>query len=69
MKTMTCNELGGPCDKKLTAQSWPEMVQKMTAHVLESHPQTAKDMQKMHEQDPQQWGREMKPKWDARAED
>ena len=68
MKTMTCRELGGPCDEKLTAGSWDEMVKAMTAHVLKEHPQTAQDMQRMHEADPKKWGREMKPKWDSRPE-
>ena len=68
MRTMTCRELGGPCDQQLSAQSWDEMVKSMTAHVLREHPHTAEEMKRMHEQDPKKWGREMKPKWDARAE-
>jgi len=65
MKTMTCKELGGTCDERLSADSWDEMVQVMTKHVLEQHPDVAKRMEKMHNQDPKQWGRQMKPKWDA----
>jgi predicted small metal-binding protein len=65
MKTMTCKELGGPCDQKLSAESWDEMVQQMVKHVSSNHPETAEAMKKMHEQDPKKWGRETKPKWDA----
>ena len=65
MKTMTCRQLGGTCDAPLTADSWDAMVKKMTAHVLEKHPDVAQKMAKMHEQDPKKWGAEMKPKWDA----
>lgn len=65
MKTMTCEELGGKCDQKLTAATWDEMVKKMTSHVIEKHPDVAKDMEKMHKQDPDKWGNEMKPKWEA----
>ena len=68
MKTMTCKELGGKCDQKLTANSWNEMVKAMTKHVMEKHPDVAKEMEKMHNQDPQKWGKEMKPKWDATPE-
>jgi predicted small metal-binding protein len=68
MKVMTCRELGGPCDQQLSASSWDEMVQAMTKHVMEKHPDTAKDMEKMHNEDPKKWGREMKPKWDAKPE-
>jgi len=65
MKTMTCRQLGGPCDKTLFATSWDEMVKTMTKHVIENHPDTAKQMEKMHAEDPKRWGREMKPKWEA----
>lgn len=65
MKTMTCRELGGTCDKKLSADSWDEMVQSMTKHVMSEHPDVAEKMKKMHESDPDKWGKEMKPKWEA----
>ena len=65
MKTLTCRELGGACDQKLTAETWDEMVKTMTAHVMEKHPAVAQAMKEMHETDPRQWGREMKPKWEA----
>jgi hypothetical protein len=68
MKTMTCRELGGTCDEKLSAVTWDEMVKKMTAHVMDKHPDVAKSMQKMHADDPAKWGKEMKPKWDAAPE-
>lgn len=68
MKTMTCRELGGPCNEKLSASSWDEMVKTMTKHVMASHPDTAKEMERMHKQDPNKWGREMKPKWEAKAD-
>jgi hypothetical protein len=44
------------------------MVKAMTAHVMKEHPNTAEAMQKMHAADPQKWGREMRPKWDAKPE-
>ena len=68
MKTMTCKELGGKCDQKLSAGSWDEMVQVMTKHVMTTHPDVAKEMEKMHNADPKKWGRETKPKWDAAPE-
>lgn len=40
------------------------MVQTMTKHVMENHPETAQAMEKMHNEDPKKWGREMKPEWD-----
>jgi predicted small metal-binding protein len=65
MKTMACRDLGGTCDQRLTAGSWDEMVKNMTKHVTEKHPDVAKRMEEMHNQDPKKWGRETKPKWEA----
>jgi predicted small metal-binding protein len=64
MKTLTCRELGGTCDQGLSANSWDEMVKTMTKHVMENHPEVAKQMEKTHNQDPKKWGREMRPKWE-----
>jgi predicted small metal-binding protein len=57
MKTLTCRELGGTCDKKLSAGSWDEMVSVMTRHVLENHPDVAKQMERMHNEDPKKGAR------------
>jgi predicted small metal-binding protein len=68
MKTLTCKEPGGKCDQKLSAGTWNELVQAMTKHVMDKHPDVAKEMEKMHQEDPKKWGREIKPKWDAAPE-
>lgn len=68
MKTMTCKELGGVCDQKLSADTWDQMVKTMTSHVMAKHPQVAKKMEEMHNDDPKQWAKETKPKWDAAPE-
>lgn len=68
MKSLTCRELGGKCDQKLSAGSWDEMVKVMTKHVLEKHPDVAKTMEKMHNEDPKKWGKEMRPKWEMAPE-
>jgi len=65
MKTLKCRDLGGKCDQPLSANSWEEMVKVMTAHVLEKHPDVAKAMEKMHDDDPKKWAKETRPKWDA----
>ncbi len=41
----------------------------MTKHVVEMHPDVAKEMEAMHKEDPKKWGKDMKPKWDAVAEE
>jgi predicted small metal-binding protein len=68
VKTMSCKDLGGKCDQKLSAGSWDEMVKAMTKHVIENHPDVAREMEKMHKLDPKKWGKETKPKWDAAPE-
>jgi len=68
MKTMTCRELGGKCDRQLSANSWDEMVKVMTKHVVDKHPDVAKKMEAMHNEDPKKWAREVKPKWEAAQE-
>src|SRR5450755_1158774 len=68
MKSMTCRQLGGDCDQKLSAATWNDMVNAMTKHVIENHPEVAKKMEKMHNQDPKKRGREMRPKWEAAPE-
>jgi hypothetical protein len=40
----------------------------MTRHVMEKHPDVANDMEKMHNEDSQKWGGEMKPKFYAALE-
>ena len=40
----------------------------MTAHVMEKHPDVAEEMKRMHERDPEEWSRKVKPKWDAAPE-
>jgi hypothetical protein len=65
---MTCQELSGKCNQKLSAGTWDQMVQTTTKHVMERHPDVAKKMERMHKEDPKKWGKEMKPKWDAAPE-
>jgi predicted small metal-binding protein len=65
MKSLTCRQLGGVCDQKISASTWGELVEKMTKHVMQNHPIVAKQMEEMHREDPQKWGREKKPLWDA----
>jgi predicted small metal-binding protein len=68
VKTLTCKQLGGTCEQKLSANSWDEMAKVMTKHVMDKHPDVAKKMEKMHNEDPRRWAREAKPKWEAAAD-
>lgn len=68
-KTLIGKALGGKCDQKISADTWNEMVKAMSKHVAEQHPDVAKGMEKMYNEDPRKWGREMKPKFDAAPEE
>lgn len=35
MKTLKCNDLGGPCGQKISADSFEEMGQKCFEHIME----------------------------------
>jgi len=35
MKTLTCRDLGGPCDAQFTGESFGELGKKSHAHVME----------------------------------
>jgi len=41
------------------------MVKVMTKHVMEKHPDVAKQMEKMHNIYPKKWGKEMMSKWES----
>ena len=56
MKTLTCKELGGKCDQKISAETWDEMVRAMTKHVMEKHPDVAKQMEKMPQRRSEEMG-------------
>ena len=43
MKTMTCNQLGGACDKQFSANSFEEIVELSKAHGMEMFQKQDKD--------------------------
>ncbi len=66
---MVCKDLGGECAEKLSAGTPREMVDTMVKHVMENHPNTAKAMEKMHNEDPDKWGNEFRQKWALTTEE
>jgi predicted small metal-binding protein len=66
---MTCGQLGGTCSQKLSAYTWDDMVKAMKKHAMEKHPKDlARDMYRMRLEDPENWARAMKSKWDVAPE-
>jgi predicted small metal-binding protein len=56
MKSLTCKQLGGTCGHKISANTWDELVQNMTKHVVQSHPDVAEKVEQMHGQDLKKMG-------------
>jgi hypothetical protein len=78
MKTMTCEQLGGACDKEFSAATFDGMAQLSQQHGLEMHQQQdaphLQAMQKMQElmQDPakmQEWFESKKALFNSLVED
>lgn len=42
MKTMTCNQLGGACDKEFHGNTFEEMAEQSKQHAMEMHQQQDK---------------------------
>ena len=47
MKILTCAQLGGPCNFKMTAATENEMKAMAWKHVMEAHPEKMEDVNKM----------------------
>ena len=78
MKTMTCRQLGGGCDKKFTANTFDELVALSRAHAMEmmasqdpDHMQAIqKAMQIMQDPDKMEaWISEKKAEFEGLSED
>jgi hypothetical protein len=78
MKTMTCKQLGGACDKAFTADSFEEMTEMSKAHGMEMfQKQDQEHLAAMQQimammQDPEllkEWSDSKQKEFDALAED
>jgi predicted small metal-binding protein len=52
MKTLTCAQMGGPCDAKISGNSKEEIVMNGMKHLEEAHPEMAADVKAMPQDDP-----------------
>ena len=78
MKTMTCKQLGGPCDQEFHAETFDEMVKKSQQHGIEmaetGDEEHIKVMGKMREgmNDPEamkEWVEKVRKEFEALSED
>ena len=70
MKTMTCKQMGGMCDKPITAANKDEMLTKGMEHLSESHPEMAADVNAMPKDHPMmvEWGKKFDEEWEQTPE-
>lgn len=71
MKTMTCRQMGGPCDEKIQGATPEEMMNNGMAHVTQSHPDMAADIKAMSKDDPKmvEWGKQFQAEWEKTQDD
>jgi predicted small metal-binding protein len=67
MKTMTCAQMGGPCEEKISAETSDEMMGKAMAHLEAAHPEMAADIKAMPKDDPKmvEWGKKFMADWES----
>lgn len=65
MKTMKCSDMGGPCDEKISANSWEEMKARGMKHLGRAHPEMAEQMKSWNPTDVEKWEAVAKAKFDA----
>ena len=67
MKTMSCAQMGGPCEEKITAETPDEMIAKGMVHIEASHPEMAADIKAMPQDDPKmvEWSKKFAEDWAA----
>ena len=52
MKTLTCAQMGGPCETNVSGSTEDEMMTNGMKHLEEAHPEMAADIKKMEPTDP-----------------
>jgi len=70
MKTLTCAQLGGPCDANITGSTKDEMMMNGMKHLEAEHPQMAADVKKASPTDPMmvEWNEKFNKDFDAAPE-
>lgn len=70
MKAMTCAQMGGPCDAKITGSTPDEIIANGMKHLEESHPDMAEQVKAADPQDPMmiEWNRKFREDYAAAPE-
>jgi len=65
MKTMTCAQMGGPCETKIMGNTPDEMMANGMKHLESMHPKMAADVKAAPKDDPKmvEWGKKFQADW------
>ena len=65
MKTMTCAQLGGPCEAKITGSTQEEFMANAMKHLESAHPEMAADVKAAPKDDPKmvEWNKKFQEDW------
>ena len=66
---MTCAEMGGPCDAKITSATKEENLAKGMAHLEAAHPEMAATVKAMPKEEMDKQMGDISAKWEAKPED
>jgi predicted small metal-binding protein len=71
MKTMTCAQIGGMCDEKLSGATPDELIANGMKHLEEKHPEMAESIKTMSPEDPMllEWKQKFDAEWAAAPEE
>lgn len=66
MKTMTCAQMGGPCEAKITGSTPDEMMANGMKHLEEAHPEMAAQVKSTAPDDPTmvKWNKKFAKDWE-----
>ncbi len=71
MKTLTCAQMGGMCDEKISASTVDEMLANGMRHLEEAHPEMAETVKATPADDPMmvEWREKFDAAWAAAPEE
>jgi predicted small metal-binding protein len=61
---MTCEQMGGPCDHMISANTPKEMIDAGMEHLKKDHPEMLTDMQNMSADEKEKWNTSFMKSWE-----
>lgn len=68
MKTLTCSQMGGPCNAPISGNSFEEISDNGMKHLQQAHPEMAEQMKNMTKEEGDAWAAKVMPMYEAAPE-